>query len=146
MNRGVEARELYIKLAKMRPADTAVWSEAGTLAWDLDDYRRLAVCSTQMIALAPERYEGYLFRGINERHNGNNAQAIDLFRKAAERAPDCALPHLLLGQVLEQTGDTTGAKLAYHQALHVEPSSSDAQELLRRMGESDGRVTVVPTD
>lgn len=130
MGRGVEGREAYVKLTKMRPADVSVWSESGTLAWDLGDYRRLAACSVQLISLAPERYEGYMFKGINEQHNDRDAEAISLFRQAAERSTDSALPHLLLGQALEKQGDMKGAKLAYNAALQVEPSSGDARQLL----------------
>lgn len=145
MNRSVEGRELYLELAKLRPSDVSVWSELGALAWDLGDYRRVASCSAQIIALAPQRYEGYMLKGINERQKNSLEEAVNLFRQAAERSPDVALPHLLLGQTLEQTGDMDGARLAYNQAATVEPNSTEATTLLRRLNESQ-RFSAADTD
>ena len=145
MNRGPEARELYIELTRMRPADPDVWSELGTLCWDLGDYRRVAQCSVQLISLAPERYEGYMLRGINERQKGNIDEAVQLFRQAAERAPEVALPHMLLGQALEQNGDVKSAKLAYADAMKAQPANTEAETLLRRLNESQ-QVSVAPTE
>jgi tetratricopeptide (TPR) repeat protein len=145
MNRGTEARELYIELSRQRPADPDVWSELGTLCWDLGDYRRVAQCSVQLISLAPERYEGYMLRGINEKQKGNLDDAIKHFQQAAERAPEVALPHMLLGQALEQAGDVNAAKLAYAGAMKAQPSSTEAETLLRRLNEGQ-QVSVVPTE
>lgn len=145
MNRGSEARELYIALSHMRSADPVIWSELGTLAWDLGDYHNVALCSVQMIALAPERYEGYMLKGINEKHKGNLADASKLFREAAQRAPDVALPHLLLGQTLAQGGNLDGARLAYNAAVTAEPASTEAKELLRRLNDGQ-RLSAAPTD
>ncbi|HVP72792.1 MAG TPA: tetratricopeptide repeat protein [Phycisphaerales bacterium] len=133
MGRGVEARELYLQLVKTRSADPSVWSELGTLCWELGDYRNLAQSSTQMIAIAPDRYEGYLFRAVNERHKGNNAEAQRLLKEACRRAGGISLPFLMLGQSLEQSGDNDGAALAYNQALQVDPDSAEAKALLSRL-------------
>jgi Flp pilus assembly protein TadD len=145
MNRGVEARDLYLQLTRMQPADATIWSELGTLAWDLGDYRRVALCSAQLIALAPDRYEGYMLKGINERYKGNLDEAIELFRKACALGSDVALPHLLLGKALEQSGDLSGAKLAYQSASQVEPNSPEARELLSRLLSTE-RMTAAPSD
>lgn len=144
MSRGIEARDVYMQLTRLRPADPVIWVELGTLAWELGDYRRVAMCSVQMIALAPHRYEGYMLKGVNERHRGRLDEAVTLFREATSRAPDVALPHLLLGQTLEQIGKPKEALLAYQNAIAAEPGSPEALELLRRL--TDGQhVTVVPT-
>jgi len=143
MGRGVEARVLYLQLSKSRPADASVWAELGTLSWELGDYRSLAQASTQMLAIAPDRYEGYLFRAVNERHKGNTQEAIRLFREASERAGNVALPHLILGQALEQAGDNDGARLAYNDALRADPNSAEAMAILRRFNNGQ-QVTVVP--
>ena len=42
MGRGLEARELYLQLSRSRSGDASVWSELGTLCWELGDYRNLA--------------------------------------------------------------------------------------------------------
>lgn len=146
MGRTTEARELYIQLSTLNPSDPSVWAELGTLAWELGDYRRVAMCSVQLIALTPNRYEGYMLRGINERSKNNLNEAIRLFRQAAERAPDTALPHLLLGQSLEQAGDVNNAALAYDMARQVEPNSAEANALFRRLSEQQHVATgALPT-
>ena len=145
LNRGSEARELYIELARLRPSDSVVWSELGALAWDLGDYRRVAQCSVQMIALAPDRYEGYMLNGISERQKHNLPEAIKQFQQACKRAPDVALPHLLLGQSLEQTGDLAAAKVAYNDAMTAEPANTEARDLLRRLNDNQ-RLSAAPAD
>lgn len=147
MGRGVEARELYLQLCKTRAGDPSVWSELGTLAWELGDYRSLAQASVQMMAIAPERYEGYLFRAVNEKHKGNQAQAVELFREACNRAGGVTLPFLMLGQALEQSGDVTGARTAYNDALQTDPDSAEAKALLRRLnGQPQQQITAAPVD
>jgi tetratricopeptide (TPR) repeat protein len=138
------AREMYLEVARLKPAEVTVWTELGTVCWELGDYRRVAVCSVHIIALAPERFEGYMLRGINERQKNNFSQAVALFTKATEKTTDSAMPWLLLGQTLEQAGDFDGAKEAYSQALHVDPRSIDAKHLLARLEQTQA-VTVVST-
>jgi Flp pilus assembly protein TadD len=138
------AREMYLEVARLKPAEVTVWTELGTVCWELGDYRRVAECSVHIIALAPERFEGYLLRGINERQKNNFSQAVALFTKATEKTTDSAMPWLLLGQTLEQAGDFDGAKEAYSQALHVDPRSIDAKHLLARLEQTQA-VTVVST-
>lgn len=139
------AREMYLEVARLKPAEVTVWTELGTVCWELGDYRRVAECSVQLMALAPDRYEGYMLRGINERQKNNIDEAVSLFTQAAERAQDSVMPWLLLGQTLEQSGDIDGAKTAYSRAVEVDPRSTDAQNLLARLEQSQA-VTAVPTD
>ena len=151
MGRTTESRELYIELSRQRPADAVVWVELGTLSWELGDFRRVAMCAVQLIALAPDRYEGYMFKGLNERQKGNIEEAVKLFQKAAQCSTDLAMPHLLLGQALEQSGDLTGALAAYQAASQVEPNSPEATELLRRLAqqveqENEAALTAAPTE
>ena len=145
MNRGTEARELYADLTQLRPSDATIWSELGALSWDLGDYRRVGQCSTRMISLAPNRYEGYMLKGVHARQQHELSEAVKSFRQAAQRAPDVALPRLLLGQTLEQSGDLTAAKEAYNDAINAEPSSTEAQDLLRRLNDNQ-RLSAAPAD
>jgi tetratricopeptide (TPR) repeat protein len=145
MGRGVEARELYLQLTNLRPGDIAVWSELGTLSWELGDYRSLAQASVQLTAMAPHRYEGYLFRAVNERHKGNTAEAVRLLREACDRAGDATLPFLMLGQALEQTGDLNGAVAAYNAALTTDPDSAQAKTLLGRLN-GERQITAAPVE
>ncbi len=56
MQRNTEARNLYLKLIRVHSTDPEVWIGLGSLAWELGDFRRTAMCGTRIIALAPQRY------------------------------------------------------------------------------------------
>jgi len=131
MQRNTEARNLFLKMTRIRPSDPEVWIGLGSLAWELGDFRRTALCGARIIALAPQRYEGYMLKGIYEQHKGNFEQATGLLRQAAGLAPTAALPHLVLGRTLEEAGDVEGARRAYTEALRAEPESADAQALFQ---------------
>jgi tetratricopeptide (TPR) repeat protein len=136
MDRLAEARNLYLELTKLRPTDPDVWIELGSVAWELGDHHRMALCGARVTALAPDRYEGYLLKGINERHHGNLGEATMLLREATNRAGDAPLPHLILGRVLEQTGDAQSALDAYAQAIRVYPDNAYAQALFSQLSSS----------
>lgn len=143
MGRGSESRELYLQLTRIRPLDVTVWNEFAVLAWDLEDYRHVALCSVQLIALAPNRFEGYMFKALNERHRGNLNEALKLLRQSTQVASapgnggtEIALPFVLLGSTLEQTGDWAAAKSSYEQALEVQPNCVEARELLQRLNQN----------
>ena len=142
MDRLDESRNLYLELTRKRPTDPDVWIELGTLSWDADDFHRVARCGARLTALAPERYEGYLLKGINEHHHGNLAEAIMLFQQAVARAQDTVLPHLALGRVFEETGDPESARDAYEVALSLDPHNADAQTLLADLDRRQAVVNV----
>lgn len=129
LGRASEAHGLYVTLSHESPSNVSVWIEFGTLAWKLSDYRRLAQCSLRTIDLAPERYEGYMLKGLNERHLGRLPQAVKLFRQAAELTDDTALPYMLLGRSLEESGKGRDALVAYGKAVEIDPNSKEARML-----------------
>ncbi|MHC4775169.1 MAG: tetratricopeptide repeat protein, partial [Planctomycetota bacterium] len=141
-----EARHLYLELTRLRPTDPDVWIELGSVAWELGDYHRMALCGARVTALAPDRFEGYMLKGINERHHGNLREAAMFLRTAAERTRDTALPHMILGRVLEQTGDVQGALEAYAQATQVEPANTDAKALFSGLSERQELTAVQESD
>ncbi len=108
----------------------------------------MALCGVRATALAPDRFEGYLLKGINERHHGNLKDAIMFLRQAADRAATTALPHLLLGRVLDEHGDRESALEAYATALRIDPDDesakllwSDSQESFLLANPQMGQVT-----
>ncbi len=133
LGRTTEARNLYLQLTRTNPSDTELWIELGSLAWEVGDFRRTAICSVRIIALAPQRYEGYMLKGIFEREKGNLDQATLYLRQSASLSNNVALPHLVLGRTLEENGDVKGALGAYADALRVEPDNKDAQELFQSL-------------
>ena len=149
MERLEDARGIYLELVRQRPRDPEIWIDLGTVAWELGDFHRVALSGARINALAPDRYEGYLFKGINERHHGNREEAVALLREAADHSPDSALPHLVLGLTLEEVGDREGALGAYGKALRIDPQSADPDalfggELNEDSQSPDSRLVTVP--
>lgn len=137
VGRGEEAHAAYRTLLRLRPDDVRTWIEFGSVAWDLEDWRRLAWCGGRLTDLAPDRFEGHLFKGLYERWRGELDLARGHFEDAAERAPDAAIPHLLLGRTLAELGRTDDAKAAYRDALKADPGNAEAQVLLSRLAGTD---------
>jgi predicted Zn-dependent protease len=135
MDELAEARHLYIELTRLRPTDPDVWIELGSVAWELGDYHRMALCGARVTALAPSRFEGYMLKGINERHHGNLSESVMYLKEAAKRSDDVALPHLILGRVYEQIDEPQAAMEAYAAAALAEPTSPEAKALFLDLSE-----------
>lgn len=131
LGRTTEARNLYLELTRSDPSNTELWIELGSLAWEIGDFRRTAICSVRIVALAPHRYEGYMLKGIYEREKGNLDQATSLLRQSAALSNSIALPHMVLGRTLEENGDVKGALGAYADALRADPENQAAKELFQ---------------
>ena len=117
-----EAHGKYLELSRIDGADPVVWIEFGTLAWELDDYRRVAQCSVRAIALAPERFEGYMLKGLYER--------AGQLRRRDRAVPDGECPHRADGAAADAHGPHDGrggqrerALRAYSNAMQKDPSS-----------------------
>lgn len=143
LDRGPEARNLYLQLVQVYPADAAVWVEFGLLALDLGDHRRVAQAASRIMSLAPERYEGYMLGAMHEFSQGDLGVALDLIEQSTERAPDIALPHLILGRFLEKAGEVDRAYAAYAGALRAEPGNTDAQRQMARL-DGSGSLASAP--
>ncbi|MHC4989923.1 MAG: tetratricopeptide repeat protein [Planctomycetota bacterium] len=143
LGRNTEARTVYTELSQVNPDNVEVWVELGTIAWELGDFHRVAQCSARITTLASDRYEGYMLRGIYERHNKNLESAVQAFRQATSYSADATLPHILLGISLEEFGQYDSAQLAYRDALRIDPASREATVLLQRLDEG-ARISSVP--
>ncbi|MBT8485405.1 MAG: tetratricopeptide repeat protein [Phycisphaerales bacterium] len=133
LDRSNEAYSKYINLSQDDPNNVSIWIEMGTLAWRLGDHRRMAECSQRTIELAPDRFEGYMLKGLFERHRGRLDQAIEQLENAAQRSLSSALPHMLLGQTLEDAGRQESALAIYGHACRIEPANSDAEMLRNQL-------------
>ncbi len=136
LGRTHEARDQYLKLSRKLASDSDIWAELGTLAWEVDDLAHVSESGTRLIALSPNRYEGYLFMAIVAKHTGHPEKAIKLLRKSGERASDIAAPHMLLGHMLENAGVDQQALIAYRNAIRAEPDNRDAQFLYNQLNHS----------
>ncbi|MHC4990459.1 MAG: tetratricopeptide repeat protein [Planctomycetota bacterium] len=144
LGRSTEARALYTRLSQEDPSNVDVWVELGTIAWELEDFQRVAQCGARITNLAPDRFEGYMFRGISERYRENLTAAVTALREAVGRSTDSPMPHILLGMTLEERGDSHGALQAYRRALSIDPQSPQANALFQRLSTTDA-ISAAPT-
>ncbi len=144
MDRSEDARDVYQQLTQSDPSNVIVWIELGTTAWEMQDFHRVAQCSVRTIALAPDRFEGYMLRGVNERQRGHLQEAVSAFREAAKRASNSAMPAILLGLTLEQQGMAGPALEAYAEAMRIEPENPEAAMLHDRLLQT--QTASVPAD
>jgi Flp pilus assembly protein TadD len=152
MERMGEARSAYIELTKLTPDDVEAWVELGAVAFAIGDPQRLTLCGTRIVALAPERWEGYFLQAMFERTQDSSKSAdrhLTLLRQSVSRANDAgsaaALPHLMYGLALEERGEQASALSSYSHAMRLEPDNVDANRLFNRLNGSS-RMTAVSTD
>jgi tetratricopeptide (TPR) repeat protein len=136
LGRTRDAHGRYLELTRTADSDPTVWIEFGTLAWELEDYRRLAQCSVRAISLAPDRYEGYMLKGLYERQQGRTEDAINQFELASELAQGDVVPLLLLGRTQEEAGNPEAALATYGLAMQLDPASNEARVLHSRLAET----------
>lgn len=145
LDRKREARSLYLELTRRHPSEANVWIELGALAWQIRDFQRVGIAGSRVVALTPDRYEGYLLQSLHAREQGEAERAAALVHEAADRAHDTALPHLMLGRTLEEAGEHEEALAAYGEALRIEPENDQANRFFANLSEKT-QITNVPVN
>lgn len=86
------------------------------------------------VSKTPDDGTGWMLLGLFEAHRGEDANAIDAFRKAEEFRADDALACYYLGQSLLLLGQPEEAVAAYERALDREPRRTDLLEIFQQLG------------
>lgn len=146
MDQTTDARNVYLELSRVAPTNIDVWIELGNLAYAIGDFTRVAQAGVQAIAIAPERFEGYLLKGLFERHRGRLNESLVLFEQAATLSPDAVMPQLMLGSALAQNGDLDGAIAAYGRAVRNDPDNARARAMLDQAIRQSSVIASEPTD
>ena len=144
-DRLVDARNVYLELTQHESSDVDLWIELGAVAAELGDHRRVAVSAGRIIALAPDRFEGYLLRAMYEREQGNAHEVALQIEKAVERADDSILPLLMMGSFHEERGQYEAAARSYGRALQRSPEHDLALAGFNRASRRV-QITHVPTE
>jgi len=136
LNRSVEARTqlLELTLNKEGARDVHAWIDLGNVAANLKDRANLRTATQRVLALAPERYEGWMLRAMLSRMDGNNQQALNALDEAMLRTATDATPCVLAAMVLEDLGRSDDAVLALQEALTRDPNNSAAKTLMGARG------------
>ena len=130
-----EAADYSERALALGSGDLSPFGLLGDAYADMGDYDQAAQCYEKLLLRFPSQEPS---RGLSYMHDsrvsylefihGNNAAAIELGRRAVNRALEMHMPaenvawtDFQLGEYLFQTGDISGAENAYQQALNALP-------------------------
>lgn len=132
VDRQVEARTLLLELTNHREGsrDLRAWIDLGNVAATLKDRANLRTASQRVLALAPDRHEGWMLRAMQSRIEGNSEQALAAAEQAAARTDSDAAPCLLRALILEDMGRTAEARASLMEGLRRDPNNRAVQTLL----------------
>jgi Flp pilus assembly protein TadD len=131
VNRLLDAREVLIKLTEgdAGQADAQAWIDLASVSYMLKDHTRTRQASSRAIALAPDRSDGYVLRGLQMRRDGDLNNARVALEKAASIKPEPG-PVMVLGMVLQELGDFEGARRNFEIAQRLAPQDQAATGLM----------------
>jgi len=134
-NRPVEARAILVELTSDDEGarDIEAWVDLGNTSYILKDRIRLRNVAARLTAIAPERHEGYLFRGIGQMLAGETQSALASFNESLARTKTDATPYILKGLMLQDLGRTEEAKQSYADAVQIDPHGP-GERALRALG------------
>ncbi|MFW5652449.1 MAG: tetratricopeptide repeat protein [Planctomycetota bacterium] len=136
----VEARMVYLQALKMNPDSQPMWYEMGMLCQRLGDWRRVEDAARQHVTKWPNRYEGYLLRGLlNEYKEKDEAAAAD-FARATSLTDNPTDPAILLGLTYRRLGRFQEADAAFQIALEAEGQDPELETLLAGFDDSGDTV------
>lgn len=145
--RGLERLKPTLEVSRLRRVDSAIATtgqreQKEMTAFHLDRGRRFfeqgsnseaATELTRAIYLSPYEAEAHLLLGRIYLRTGQTAAAIDAF-KIALWSQESAEARIALAHAYLQMKDHAGAKEALERALVLDPNSSEARELLGKLG------------
>ncbi|MCG3123506.1 MAG: Beta-barrel assembly-enhancing protease [Phycisphaerales bacterium] len=131
IDRPLEARELIIKLTQDDEggSDVESWILLGNLSYSLKDANRTRLSAQRVIGLAPDRPEGYILRGLQQRRQGQYDAAAESFNEATKH-DKTGNSLVLLGLAQRDMGNMSLAAASFREALNRDPSNAQAQRLL----------------
>ena len=134
LDRPVEARTLLLTLTQSQAgaADVDAWISLGQVAYSLNDLNHLKQAASRLVAIAPQRPEGYVLRALSLRKTGK----LDDARKSVEtaiRLQPAADSYVLLGMILQDQNNNEGARQSYAAALRTSPADTNAAKLLSNL-------------
>lgn len=138
VDRKLDAREALIALTQGQAgaADTEAWVQLGNLSYVLKDATRARQCAARVIAMAPERPDGYVLRGLQLRRDSKPKDALASFEKAlALGAKSDVL--ILKGMALKDLNRTDEARAVFAQALQNNPQDTSAAAMLTQVDEQN---------
>ncbi|MBS0192428.1 MAG: tetratricopeptide repeat protein [Phycisphaerales bacterium] len=146
LQRPTDAREVLVKLTNddSGSADVPAWIELGKVSYQLKDNNRARMAAARLVAIAPDRPEGYQLRAMLFRRLGALDQAHDNAQKAVALAPT-AENYVLYAMIERQLGHAQAAEASFGKALELEPTNAIALAQLSDMRNGTTAVAGVET-
>jgi tetratricopeptide (TPR) repeat protein len=130
IGRSNDARTIYVELTRRDPRDADAWLRLAELSWQQSDLGATMTAANRLMAVAPDREEGFLLAGLVWQQRGRLDEAISMFDQAATLSPTKTYAVILRGIALERAGRRDAAAAAYAEALRRQPDDPRAQHLL----------------
>jgi len=148
VDRPVEAREVLLQLTDgdAGQADVDAWVELGNVAYKLSDMARLRTAATRVVALAPDRFEGFLLKGLWERAQGHPDRALKSLNRAIQLRGDDVTPLIVTGIVQRELGDVRGAREVLLTAAREDPDNETVHEFISLLDTQNRAVATHPDD
>jgi tetratricopeptide (TPR) repeat protein len=140
-----EAAELLIQATDARPGDLSVVQDLG---FALEQSGALDDASAYYAVILNRRPGAHITRGRLAEvllKQKRPQDAVETVREGLSLEPQAPLLHRALGSLLERTGDTAGAAVAYREYARLAPKADDAQSLEARAAELERRLTAGTT-
>lgn len=132
VQRPVDARSLLQKVVNSPEgaSDPQAWIELGNVATVLKDRGNLRLAGARTTALAPQRFEGYMFRAAFYRLEGKTNEALAAIDQSISLAGRESLPFVVKAAILQDAGRNDLAAAVLRQGLDRNPSDRASQVML----------------
>jgi tetratricopeptide (TPR) repeat protein len=132
LDRPIEARDVLIELTQGDDGqhDVEAWIELGNVCFMIKDMNRTRQSWQRVVAIAPERCEGWMLKALYQRRTNDPAGALKTVAKAVERRGDNVDPLMLQGMIYQDLGKTTEATASFKLALQQDPNNVEALKAL----------------
>lgn len=146
LDRPVEARELLYRLASddRGSNDPDLWYDLGSVSVMLSDRVQTRRAAQRLIAVAPDRADGYVLMAMWQRQNGDREAALATLRRA-RRLPGSTAP-ALEGVILREMGRPEEAAEAFALAQARERNGAEGSASVLRRTTRTPVVTEVPVE
>lgn len=132
VDRPVEARDVLVSLTDTDGGekDLDAWIQLGHVSYQLRDMGRVRRAASRVIALAPQRSEGYLLRALQQRGMGDLDGALSSLDLAIQRSETDPSPLILRGLIAQQADMPGLARSSFEAAQKLDPSNETVTRMI----------------
>lgn len=134
LDRPVEAREILMSLTSgSGKNDPEIWLDLGNVSLVIDDLPRLRAAGQRIMAIAPDRAEGYMFFALYQRDRGQLEEAVTTLVRGMRLVRSDARIAVLQGLMYQDMNNVELATRSFRIALDRDPSNSEALAMMAKI-------------